>query len=148
MLKVAKKVVQKKKTTSVHKNKKVVKHQKKLPIKASNIIATVEKKDEKISLLNSNQTRKSLQYLTGWQANNDNKMIYREYIMQDFGAAIDMIARIAKVSENEQHHPDIHLTQYRNLRVGTTSHEQGGLTEGDFHLASRINALPMELKHK
>jgi len=75
-------------------------------------------------------------------------MIYREYILADFMAAIDLIDRIAKIAEDEKHHPDIHLTQFRNLRVGTTTREVGGLSKNDFNVALRINDLPMELKRK
>src|ERR1019366_349456 len=73
-------------------------------------------------------------------------MIYREFILQDFMAAIDLIDRIAIIAEDEKHHPDIHLTQYRNLRVGLTTHDVGGLSKKDFTVVLKINDEPMRIR--
>ena len=63
-------------------------------------------------------------------------------------AAVDLINRIAKIAESENHHPDLHVTSYRNLKIDLSTHALGGLTENDFILAAKINALPKELKKK
>ncbi len=99
------------------------------------------------SLLTANKSRESLKNLDGWQLTDDHKMIYREFILQDFMAAIYLIDRIALIAEDEKHHPDIHLTQYRNLRVGLTTHDVGGLSQKDFTVALKIKDLPI-LFHK
>ncbi len=147
MKKTTRKSLQPKKTVSSIKNKKMVKRAAAPKVKAPDMKQMPEKKIEKASLLNANQIRTSLENIVGWRANNDNKMIYREYILLNFLAAVDMIDRIAKIAEDEKHHPDLHLTQFRNLRVGMTTHEVGGLSKSDFIVASRINDLTMELKH-
>jgi len=101
---------------------------------------------EKPSLLTANKARESLKNLNGWQLTDDHKMIYREFILQDFMAAIDLIDRIALIAENEKHHPDIHLTQYRNLRIALTTHDMGGLSQKDFSVALKIKDLPILFK--
>jgi len=93
------------------------------------------------SLLTTNKARESLKSIEGWQLTDDNKKIYREFILQNFMDAVDLIDRIAPIAEEEKHHPDIHLTQYRNLRIGLTTHDLGGLSEKDFYLAQKINDL-------
>lgn len=98
---------------------------------------------EEPALLTVNKIRDSLKYLDGWQLTNDHKMAYREFIAHDFMAAVDLILQIARIAEDEKHHPDIHLTQYRNLRVGLTSHDAGGLTQKDLTVARKINDLPI-----
>lgn len=100
------------------------------------------------SLLPANKSRESLEELDGWQSTSDHKMIYREYIMHDFTAAIDLISQIAAIAQDENHHPDLHLTQYRNLRIGLTTHDVGGLSDKDFTVASRINDLPFDKEHQ
>jgi len=102
---------------------------------------------ETSSLIEANKAREFLKNLDGWQLTDDHKMIYREFILQDFMAAIDLIDRIAIIAEDEKHHPDIHLTQYRNLRVALTTHDVGGLSEKDFTVALKIKDLPI-LFHK
>ena len=91
----------------------------------------------------------ALQYLgdiPAWQLSTDTHSIRRDYRMKDFMAAIDFIHEIAKLAESEGHHPDIHLTGYRNLAVELSTHSIGGLSENDFILAAKIDALPKELK--
>src|ERR1700684_2063135 len=91
------------------------------------------------SLLDPNKAREALKNLDGWQLTDDHKMLYREFILHDFMCALNLIDRIAVIAEDEKHHPDLHLTQYRNLRVGLTSHDLGGLSEKDFIVARKIN---------
>ena len=53
---------------------------------------------------------------------------------------------IGKIAEAEGHHPDLHLTGYRNVAVELSTHAVSGLTENDFILAAKIDKLPVELK--
>src|SRR5476649_2647847 len=104
---------------------------------------SLNREAETPSLFTDDKARESLKNLDGWQLTEDHKMIYREFILQDFMSAIDLIDRIALIAENEKHHPDLHLTQYRNLRVGLTTHDVGGLSEKDFTVALKIKDLPI-----
>jgi 4a-hydroxytetrahydrobiopterin dehydratase len=66
--------------------------------------------------------------------------------MKNFLAAIKFIIKVAQVAEANNHHPDLHLTGYRNLRINLSTHAISGLSENDFILAANINQLPVELK--
>ena len=81
-----------------------------------------------------------------WQVNQDSTAISREYVMKNFMAAIKLINKVGELAEQEQHHPDIHLTGYRKLTIELSTHKIGGLSENDFILAAKINELPAELK--
>ena len=72
--------------------------------------------------------------------------ISREFITKNFMAAVTFINKVAQVAEAENHHPDVHLTSYRKLRIELSTHAIGGLSENDFILAAKINELPVELK--
>lgn len=65
--------------------------------------------------------------------------IYRKFPCGNFVQAVDLIRQIADLAEDEQHHPDLHLTGYRNLRVELTTHAIGGLSENDFIVAAKID---------
>jgi 4a-hydroxytetrahydrobiopterin dehydratase len=54
---------------------------------------------------------------------------------------IEAVNRIAELSEAEGHHPDLHLTGYRNLKIELTTHAISGLSDNDFILAAKIDAL-------
>jgi 4a-hydroxytetrahydrobiopterin dehydratase len=101
---------------------------------------------QKQKSLTAIQARKFIKNTAGWHLINDNKMIYREFIIQDFMAAIDLINRIGEIAEDVKHHPNIHLTDYRKLRIELTTHDVGGLSQKDFIEAGKINDLPVELK--
>jgi len=96
--------------------------------------------------LTKEQALEYLERVKEWQLSDDGKVIFRNFTMKNFLAAIDLIKNIAAVAENENHHPDIHLTGYRKLRIDLTTHAIGGLSENDFIVAAKVTALPMELK--
>jgi len=82
-----------------------------------------------------------------WRRTADGKALHREWRVKDFLTAIDFFQRIAKVAEAEDHHPDLHLTGYRNVAIEISTHAVGRLTENDFILAAKIDLLPVELKN-
>jgi 4a-hydroxytetrahydrobiopterin dehydratase len=76
----------------------------------------------------------------------DSKRLRREWRVKDFATALDFFNRIARVAEAENHHPDLHLTGYRNVAVEIWTHAVGGLTENDFIMAAKLSTLPVDLK--
>lgn len=91
------------------------------------------------------RARELFREIPGWRLEN-NRMLRRELILKDFAEAVRLINEIAKIAEEEDHHPDLHLTGYRRLMIELSTHSVGGLTENDFVLAAKIEALPRELK--
>lgn len=81
-----------------------------------------------------------------WQLTADSKGLHREYLTKNFMAAVRFMNKIAEIAESENHHPDIHLTGYRKLRIDLSTHALGGLTENDLIVAAKINELPVDLK--
>ena len=87
-----------------------------------------------------------LNQVSGWEIDTEGKVIQRTFNMKNFMSAVNFIDKIAQVAEAENHHPDIHLTGYRKLRIDLSTHAIGGLSENDFIVAAKINELPVELK--
>ena len=96
--------------------------------------------------LTSKEAKEFLLKVPGWKLRDDAKLIYRDYVMKNFMAAIKFVNSIATIAESENHHPDIHLVGYRKLRVELSTHALGGLSENDFIVASKIDQLPIEIK--
>jgi 4a-hydroxytetrahydrobiopterin dehydratase len=82
----------------------------------------------------------------GWSLTTDGKGLQREWRVKDFATALDFFQRVAQIAEAEDHHPDLHLTGYRNVVIESSTHAIGGLSENDFILAAKINELPVALK--
>jgi 4a-hydroxytetrahydrobiopterin dehydratase len=64
----------------------------------------------------------------------------RRFSFPDFAAAMRFVVRMAEVAEAEGHHPDFSV-HYREVDVEIWTHAIGGLSENDFILAAKIDAL-------
>lgn len=102
--------------------------------------------DGMVRPMTKGEALKSLKEIAGWEIDSTAKKISREYKMKNFMAALKFINLVGKAAEAESHHPDIHLTGYRNLRIDLSTHAVDGLSINDFILAAKINELPAELK--
>lgn len=92
------------------------------------------------------EARRLLEGLEGWSLSDDHNSISKKWTVKNFSAAMDFLNAIGQVAEEEGHHPDLHLTGYRNVRVEIMTHAIGGLSENDFILAAKIDRLPVKLK--
>jgi len=77
-----------------------------------------------------------------WTLNesSDNVLsLSRKFTAKNFQAAIDSINAVGIIAELEQHHPDLHLTNYREVEIEIYTHKINGLTRNDFILADKIS---------
>ena len=74
-----------------------------------------------------------------WERERDE--IVREWRFEGFAEAIAFVNRVAEVAEEANHHPDILLHGWNKVKLSLTNHSAGGLTEADFAMAGRFDAL-------
>lgn len=98
--------------------------------------------------LSKEQVEHYLGDLKDWKLTADGQRIRREWRVKHFVAGLTFFERVGKLAEEEQHHPDLHLTGYRNVAIEIYTHAIGGLSENDFILAAKIDTLPVELSKK
>jgi 4a-hydroxytetrahydrobiopterin dehydratase len=91
-----------------------------------------------MALLNDAQIE---QHLDGSAWRREGDAIVRDLQLADFAAAIALVDRIAEVAEAANHHPDILVHGWNKLRLTLSTHSEGGLTDADFALAERFEAL-------
>jgi 4a-hydroxytetrahydrobiopterin dehydratase len=82
-----------------------------------------------------------LHSLAGWALTKEKTLLFREYKMKNFMEAVDFINKIARIAEEQGHHPDLHLVNYKFLRIDLSTHAIGGLSLNDFIMAAKINKL-------
>ncbi|MBX9584302.1 MAG: 4a-hydroxytetrahydrobiopterin dehydratase [Gemmataceae bacterium] len=87
------------------------------------------------------RVRELLAEVPGWQLGPDGRQLVQAWRAADFAAALRFFGRVAEVADAEDHHPDLHLTNFRDVRLELTTHAAGGLTENDFILAAKVNGL-------
>ena len=75
-----------------------------------------------------------------WTLSKDAKKISKKYKFKDFIGAINFINNVAELAESEGHHPDIHI-HYNKVLLELTTHAIGGLSENDFIVAAKVDAV-------
>lgn len=80
-----------------------------------------------------------LSALSGWRREGD--AIVKEFVFGGFTEATQFIAKLAAPANAMDHHPDVQLYRYKRVKVILTTHSAGGLTQNDFDLAAKIDAL-------
>jgi 4a-hydroxytetrahydrobiopterin dehydratase len=88
--------------------------------------------------LNDTDIDERLSTLDGWERSGD--AIVKRFDRGDFKGSVEFVNRLTPEAEEMNHHPDLEIS-WKTVTVTITTHSEGGLTEGDFELAGRIEAL-------
>ena len=92
------------------------------------------------------EAQAQLKTLDGWRLTHEGQRIRKDWTVKNFMAGMDFFNAVAKLAEDDGHHPDLHLEGYRKLSIELWTHAIGGLSENDFILAAKIDQLPIKLK--
>lgn len=76
---------------------------------------------------------------SSWRREDDE--IVRDRQLADFAEAIAFVNRVATAAEAANHHPDILVHGWNQVRLRLSTHSAGGLTAHDFALAHTIDEL-------
>lgn len=76
--------------------------------------------------------------IPGWFLIGDE--IKKDFKFKNFKESMDFVNKVAGVAESEGHHPDIYIF-YDKVNLSLYTHAAKGLTENDFIMAAKINAL-------
>ncbi len=77
-----------------------------------------------------------------WIVSADSLRISRRFVCQNFKDALAFINKVGELAEIEGHHPDIHLTDFKNVTIELMTYAISGLSTNDFILAAKIDTLP------
>ncbi|MBD0741607.1 4a-hydroxytetrahydrobiopterin dehydratase [Streptomyces sp. CBMA152] len=82
-----------------------------------------------------------LRELPGWSLSDGQDRIGRTYALASHFAATAMVIHIAQIQDELNHHSDLTLG-YNTVALTVNSHDAGGaVTEKDFELAHRVEAI-------
>jgi 4a-hydroxytetrahydrobiopterin dehydratase len=90
------------------------------------------------TLLSEEDIASRLAEISLWK--REGKSITRTWKFRDFPAALAFINKVGALAESMNHHPDIY-NSWATVRLVLTTHDKGGLTNLDFDLAKKIDAL-------
>jgi 4a-hydroxytetrahydrobiopterin dehydratase len=74
--------------------------------------------------------------LPGWERAGD--ALVRTAELPSFPVAIGVVARVAEIAEDRNHHPDIDI-RWRTVTFRCSTHSAGGITRLDVDLARAIS---------
>ena len=72
----------------------------------------------------------------------------KEYVFNDFDEAVSFVNMIADIAEEHNHHPDIFLHSYNQLKIMLQTHAAKAVTQKDYDLAQAIDNLGKKDKEK
>jgi 4a-hydroxytetrahydrobiopterin dehydratase len=90
-------------------------------------------------LLDDRSIDDALGRVQGWRREGD--AIERDFKFADFAHAMAFVNAVAEAAEDVNHHPDILVHGWNNVRLTVTNHSAGGLTAADFELAGMVDGL-------
>ena len=91
-----------------------------------------------MALLSDSDIGQRLGQLDGWTRDGD--AITKTFENGDFVGSVKFVDSLVEPAEGMGHHPDLELS-WDKVKVTITNHAEGGLTENDFELAGKIDAL-------
>jgi len=98
-----------------------------------------EREKEMLKLIQHDPSTSSRQ--AGWVLIRDGThKIRRQFKFKNFREAMNFVNQVAEIAEKEDHHPDIYIF-YNKIQLDLFTHAVGGLSENDFIMAAKINAL-------
>lgn len=88
----------------------------------------------------SEQAQKYMKEISEWTL-EDEKEIHKDFELKDFTEAMNFMHAIGIIAEQENHHPDIKIHDYKKVNVKISTHAIDGLSPNDFILAAKIDKL-------
>ena len=89
--------------------------------------------------MRGDEIKEFLAELDGWKVVNEHHLL-KIYDFKDFREALAFINRVGELAEEQGHHPDI-CFGWGRAEITIFTHKIDGLSESDFILAAKIDAL-------
>ena len=98
---------------------------------------------DNIEALSQEEAEEMLTQLPDWELKGN--VIERTFKFSNFAEAMRFANKITLLAEQENHHPDLHIS-WGKARVELTTHKVNGLSNNDFILAAKISAIVNNVK--
>ena len=88
--------------------------------------------------LTSEEISAGLEKLTGWK--EDEGKLTKRFEFANFSDSLAFVNKAGEIADAADHHPDIRMG-WGYAEFDITTHDRGGITEFDFDLAKKIDAI-------
>lgn len=91
-----------------------------------------------MATLDEAEITEKLGELEGWE--REGEAITKSFDRGDFVGSVSFVDSLVAPAEEMNHHPDLAIS-WSEVTVTISTHSEGGLTDNDFELAAKIDAL-------
>jgi 4a-hydroxytetrahydrobiopterin dehydratase len=91
-----------------------------------------------MAVLEDAEIEERLGRVSGWERRGD--AIAKTFECGDFAGSVRFVDRVVEPANEMNHHPDVEIS-WDKVTLTLSTHSEGGLTEADFELAAKIDAL-------
>jgi 4a-hydroxytetrahydrobiopterin dehydratase len=81
----------------------------------------------------------------GWGSSKEK--LEKTFKFKEFNDSIDFVNKVAKIAEQQNHHPNITIN-YNKVKISITDHEKGGVSEKCRRFVKSINELEKPRKQE
>ncbi len=92
-----------------------------------------------MAVLSKDAINEKLQGLVNWKF--EENQIGRNYELKDFKSALNFVNEVGEIAQELDHHPDILIHSWNKVKITVATHSEGGITNKDFELAGKIEAI-------
>lgn len=71
----------------------------------------------------------------------EGKSLVKEFEFANFSEAIKFVNKILPLAEEANHHPDLLIHSYKKVKIMMYSHTEDKITDKDYSLAKKIDAI-------
>lgn len=96
--------------------------------------------DPSMRPLPPSRVRELMSQVPGWEYDQEKNALHRRYPFGNFADGLAFVNQVGAIAEKEGHHTDLLLT-FPAVDVTLFTHAMHGLSDNDFILAAKINAL-------
>lgn len=90
--------------------------------------------------LTKEQAEELLQQVNAWTLVDNAHLLAKVFQFKNFVETMKFVNEIARIAEEEGHHPDLTVS-YSLVTIELMTHAIGGLSENDFILAAKIDEI-------
>lgn len=91
--------------------------------------------------LTREQFQEHLNEIDNWDVIDGDTKIQKEFVFEDFVEALSFANDVGEIAEEEGHHPNILLHDYKKVTITLYTHKINGLHINDFIVAAKIDEL-------
>lgn len=71
----------------------------------------------------------------------EENLLVKEFEFANFNDAIKFVNKIQPIADEADHHPEVLIHSYKKVKIMLTTHSANKITEKDYSLAKKIDAI-------